>query len=105
MTARRFAGVTRTIPGRLSWPVRMPDDLLTEVDRLAAERGIDRAIVLGDLVASVLPDALAEAAREVLFDAETPPAGGLGGAHIDDSPFAAARIPRPRVDAVTGDAG
>jgi hypothetical protein len=59
-------------PGRLTVRVLVPDDLLAEAQRLAAERGLDLAIVLGDLAAEALPDALAEAARHRL--ASRPPA-------------------------------
>jgi hypothetical protein len=48
--------------------VRIPVDLQSEVERVAAERGVDPAIAAGDLVADALPDALAEAARERLSD-------------------------------------
>jgi hypothetical protein len=46
--------------------VQVPDDLLAEADRIAASLGVDRAIVLGDLVAAALPEALAEAAEDLV---------------------------------------
>ena len=55
-------------PDRRTILVRIPRDLLDAADHVAADRGVDRAIVLGDLVASELPDALAEAARALLGD-------------------------------------
>jgi hypothetical protein len=62
----RYRGVLDTVPGRVTLRVRVPDELLAEADRIAHQRGVDRAIVLGDLVAAALPDALADAARELL---------------------------------------
>lgn len=59
-----FRGVAGTVPGRLTVPVRVPDDLLAEAERIAQRTGEDRAVVLGDLVASALPAALAEAADD-----------------------------------------
>ena len=66
-------------PGRVTLGVVLPDDLLRQVERLATERGVDRAMLLGDLVAEALPDALAEVARDLLDspNAETPPEGGV----------------------------
>jgi hypothetical protein len=79
MTCAR--GTLGLFPGRLTVRVLLPDDLRDKADRLASGVGVDRAIVLGDLVASVLPSALAEAARDVLGDtpeaarpADIPPA-------------------------------
>jgi hypothetical protein len=53
-------------PGRRTISVPIPRDLLDAADRIAADRGLDRALVLGDLVAAELPNALADAARELL---------------------------------------
>ena len=86
-------GLLGTFPGRVTVRVRVPDDLLDEADRRAEGAGVDRAFLLGDLVASALPDALAEAARDLLEnarDAATPP----------DVP-AARRSERPSLDAGT----
>jgi len=70
-------GVLDAHPGRVTVRVaRPPADLLDTVDLLAKERGADRAVILGDLVAAALPDALAEAARDLLahaYNAETAP--------------------------------
>jgi hypothetical protein len=62
----RYRGLLHTHPGRITLRVRIPADILRAAERLAAERQTDRDIVLGDLVAHELPDALAEAARERL---------------------------------------
>lgn len=74
-----------TFPGRITIPVRVPDELVAEAERIAELVGKDRAIVLGDLVASVLPDALAEAARDLLaFNAAGP--GPSPGSACDHAP-------------------
>ena len=62
----RFRGVFDTVPGRATINVRVPLDLLGEAERIAHELGVDRAVVLGDLVASALPAALAEAADDLV---------------------------------------
>ncbi len=62
----RFAGVLATVAGRVTVPVRVPPDLLAEAERIAAQLGEDRAVVLGDLVASALPEALAEVADDLV---------------------------------------
>jgi hypothetical protein len=46
--------------------VRVPSDLLVEADRIAAQLGEDRAVVLGDLVAAAIPGALADAAEDLV---------------------------------------
>jgi hypothetical protein len=53
-------------PNRRTVRVRIPRALLDLADQLAEEREIDRALLLGDLVAFALPDALADAARALL---------------------------------------
>lgn len=82
----RFRGVAGTIAGRVTIPVRVPGDLVAKAERIAQRTGEDRAVVLGDLVASVLPDALAEAARELLAphlspDAERPGLSSRADSH------------------------
>jgi hypothetical protein len=62
----QYRGVLDTVPGRVTVRVRIPSGLLARAERIATEREVDVAIVLGDLVAQELPDALAEAARERL---------------------------------------
>ena len=61
-----YRGTLATVPGRVTVRVPVPNALLVEADKLASERSIDRAVVLGDLVAEALPDALADAARDLL---------------------------------------
>jgi hypothetical protein len=60
-------------PGRLTVRVPVPVGLLIDAQRLAEERGVDVAIVLGDLAAAALPDALADAARDLLQPSATTP--------------------------------
>jgi hypothetical protein len=55
--------------------VVIPTDLLAEADRIAGERGEDRAVVLGDLAAQALPEALADAAADRLAPHTTTPRG------------------------------
>jgi len=91
--------------------VPVPTDLLDEAERRARILGIDSAIILGDLVADALPDALAEAARQVLAsqqppDAATPPTL-VGGASGLTSPqdLADAIVPGDGYAPEPGDAG
>jgi hypothetical protein len=79
-------GVLGSFPGRTTVRVPVPSHFLDEAERIAEEFGVDPAVVLGDLVAQQLPEALAESAREVLrlqsrSDTETPPtpAEGVSG--------------------------
>lgn len=93
----RFRGALATVPGRVTLAVRVPPDLLVEADALAARLGVDRALLLGDLVAAELPGALAEAADDLFgraardrlggtaLDAATP-AGSAAGAASTSSP-------------------
>ncbi len=94
----RFRGVFETVPGRATLRVQVPADLLAEAERIANELGEDRAVVLGDLVASALPAALAEAADDLVGaparerlagclppDAATPPAP-TGGVTCESAP-------------------
>jgi uncharacterized protein YejL (UPF0352 family) len=60
-------GTLGSYPRRVTLRVRIPADLLAQVDRHNTD-GAEQAIVLGNLVAEVLPDALAEVAREVLHE-------------------------------------
>lgn len=62
----RRGGVLGSFDGRVTVRVPIPGDLLAEVDRIASASGVDRAVLLGDLVAQALPEGLAEAARDVL---------------------------------------
>lgn len=92
---RRRHGVLDAFPGRVTVRYHVPDELLVEAERIAAERGVDRAVALGDLVAEVLPDALAEAARDVLApevpsDAVMPPA-------LTDGITSNPKVPQPQV--------
>ena len=64
--ALRFSGVVATVPGRITVPVRVPPDILAEAERIAGQLGEDRSVVLGDLVAAALPEALAEAADDLV---------------------------------------
>lgn len=67
MTApARWRGIAGTVPGRVTWPVRVPLDLLVEAQRIADRHDVDRAVVLGDLAASAVPGALAEAAEDLV---------------------------------------
>jgi predicted transcriptional regulator len=52
--------------GRTTLRCRVPDDLLAEVDALAERLHRHPSEVMGDLVASVLPEALAEAVDTLL---------------------------------------
>jgi hypothetical protein len=86
----RPGGVLDDYSGRTTVRAPLPFELLAEADLLAEERGADRAVILGDLVAAALPDALADAARDLLcrtYDAETAP--GLPG--TAPQPFALKR--------------
>ena len=55
-------------PGRLTVNVRIPSELLDLVEQLAARCGAEPAVLLGDLVADELPEALADSARQLLRD-------------------------------------
>ncbi len=57
-------------PRRVTLRVRIPADLLAQVDQNNTD-GAELPIVLGNLVAEALPDALAEVAREVLSESCT----------------------------------
>ena len=77
-----------SFPGRVTVRYRLPGKLVDEVDCRASAVGVDRAVLLGDLLAAALPEALAEAARERLclklpLDAATPPAGTDGVDHLN----------------------
>ena len=52
--------------GRVVEPIRVPPDLAQRLAAEAERRGVDPAILAGDLVAEQLAGALAEVAREVL---------------------------------------
>lgn len=77
--SRSGRGALGAYPGRLTLQVPISLDLLAEADRIAAERGEDRAIVLGDLVAAALPDALAEVAADRLRSTAIAPRGATPG--------------------------
>ncbi len=64
----------RTLDGRLVAPVMLPLDLAESLAAEARRTGRPVGRVAGDLVAAVLPDALAEAARGLLLpsDAQRP---------------------------------
>jgi len=67
----------RTADGRLVGPVRVPPELFAAVEAEAARRGVSVGRCAGDLIAEVLPEALAETTRELLTrHAATPPLGG-----------------------------
>ncbi len=53
-------------PGRTTLRCLIPDDLIAEVNRLAADLQVSPAEVMGDLVASVLPAALSEAVDSLI---------------------------------------
>lgn len=78
----RYRGVFETVPGRATLRVQVPADLLAEAERIANELGVDRAVVLGDLVASALPGALAEAADDLVG---VPARGRLAGCLLPDA--------------------
>jgi hypothetical protein len=61
------SGTLRSYPRRVTLRVRIPADLLAQVDRNNTG-GDEQAVVLGNLVAEALPDALAEVAREILSE-------------------------------------
>jgi hypothetical protein len=52
--------------GRLRLRVDLPDDVVNVAERVAAELGTDRELVLGDLAAAALPGLLAELAEETV---------------------------------------
>jgi hypothetical protein len=106
-----FHGVAATLPGRTTVPVRVPADLLAEAERIADQLGVDRAVVLGDLVASALPAALAEAADDLVgapararlagllpLDAATPLPSGKGATSISTGCTVAAILPGDDLD-------
>ena len=99
----RRGGLFDAFPGRLTVRVLVPVDLLDETDQQAAARGVDRAVMLGDLVAQALPDALAEAARDLLTrNAEAPVLAEGAGNQENEGPEAhhlrAARYHRSATD-------
>jgi hypothetical protein len=54
------------VRGRLVERVKLPADLVDALEAEAGRQGKPPEVLAGDLVASVLPDALAEAARAAL---------------------------------------
>lgn len=60
MNGRRSA-VTRP-DGRIRLRVDLPPDVVADAERIVSATGLDRETVLGDLAATALPAALAEAA-------------------------------------------
>ena len=56
----------RRVDGRIVETFFLPADDAAEAQRRAAAAGIDLQTFLGDLIAEVLPEALAEAARAAL---------------------------------------
>jgi len=64
----------RTSEGRLVGSLRVPPELFAAIEAEAVRRGVSVGRCAGDLVAEVLPEALAETARELLSrHAATPP--------------------------------
>ena len=65
----------RRADGRLLVRVTLPADVVERADEMAQASDHDRADILGDLVASQLPEVLSEAAAELLgSQSVTPPA-------------------------------
>lgn len=111
-----FRGVLDTVPGRVTLRVPVPRDVLGEAEGLAERLGVDRAVVLGDLVASAIPDALAEAADELVGaparerlaaipspDAATPPALADGATGEISHDHADGIVPAAGPEPVAGD--
>lgn len=89
--------VLGAFPGRVTLGVRVPPAILAEAEDIAAKRGVAVALVLGDLAASVLPDALADAAREILSPETTnprPESGAVSG--LSSQTIAVLSIPAGR---------
>lgn len=94
----RYRGVFETVPGRATLRVQVPADLLAEAERIANELGVDRAVVLGDLVASALPGALAEAADDLVG---VPARDRLAGRPLPDAQRPGELNPGPASDPAT----
>lgn len=56
----------RRADGRFETLVHVPADMAADIQRRAAEANLDVGTWLGDAIAEVLPDALADAARQRL---------------------------------------
>ncbi|MBF6558170.1 MAG: hypothetical protein IVW52_18855 [Acidimicrobiales bacterium] len=70
--------------GRLLVRVTLPTDVVERADEMAQASDHDRADLLGDLVASQLPEVLSEAATELLTQHEVEPPALPGGATKSD---------------------
>jgi len=90
----------RTADGRLVGPVRVPPDLFAAIEAEAARRGVSVGRCAGDLIAEVLPDALAETARELLCQHATTSPGLPGDvvAISTDPPSVAPSLPRATLE-------
>ncbi len=80
--------------GRFIELLRVPAALASAVEAEARRRGGDVATVAGDLIAEVLPDALADAARDLLSfpDAAAPLAAARGARFISPRSEPAASV-------------